>query len=77
MQGIFKGTRNQQNNQHLRQLCHQSYCPGSEWAKDFIRATTLDHVAVNQATEQPFDNRRDHAAQGRHATHGVTMQSAR
>ena len=76
VQRIVKGTGNQQDDRHLRHFGHKGDRPGSERAKNFIWATTLDHVAVYQAAKQPFHDRRDHTAERRHPAHGITMQPA-
>ena len=74
VQRILKRTGNQQNDRHLRHFGHKGNGTGGQRTKYLVRATALDHIAVHQTAEKPFNDRGDHTAQRRHPAHGIAMQ---
>ena len=74
VQRILKRTGNQQNDRHLRHFGHKGNGTGGQRTKYLVRATALNHIAVHQTAEKPFNDRGDHTAQRRHPAHGIAMQ---
>ncbi|CCJ85162.1 hypothetical protein BN133_1539 [Cronobacter dublinensis 582] len=62
MQRVAERARDKQNDAHLDNLRHQRDSPCGKRVKDFIGAPAANQPAMNDAAEQPFDNRRHHAA---------------
>lgn len=57
MQRVAERARDQQNNAHLHQLRHQRNCACGKRVEDFIGAPAANQPAMNDAPEQPLDNR--------------------